>query len=249
MRSTVQVGVGLTAALLAQVGVQAQSQNQVWSANAGVVSDYRFRGISQTRLQPAVQGGMDYSDASGAYFGAWASNIRWVQDAGAQDGSVELDLYGGYRWRHAEVDYDLALLRYDYVGNDLGRTGRRANASTTEVALAATWAQTTLKYSHSLSRWRGYLGSQGSGYIEISRAWPLAAGWTLVPHLGHLNVRNTMPSASYTDYALTLQKNLRPAWLFSASVQGANADRGVYSTPAGDFTGRTALVLGLKYTR
>lgn len=247
MRSTVRFGLGLAAALLAQVGAKAQSQ--VWSANAGVVSDYRFRGISQTRLQPAVQGGVDYSDALGAYFGAWASNIRWVQDAGAQDGSVELDLYGGYRWRHTEVDYDLALLRCDYVGNDLGRTGRRANASTTEVALAATWAQTTLKYSHSLSRWRGYLDSQGSGYIEISHVWPVASGWTLVPHLGHLNVRHTTPSASYTDYALTLQKNLHPAWSFSASVQGASADRSFYSTPAGDFTGRTGLVLGLKYTR
>lgn len=247
MRSTVQVG--LAAALLAQVGVQVGVQAQTLSANAGVVSDYRFRGISQTRMQPAVQGGVDYTDASGAYFGAWVSNIRWVKDAGGQSGSVELDMYGGYRWRHAEVDYDLALLRYDYLGNDLGRSGRRANASTTEATLAATWAQTTFKYAHSLGRWRGYPESQGSGYIEISRPWPVAAGWTLVPHLGYLNVRHSAPSASYTDYALTLQKNLHPAWLLSASVQGTNANRTVYSTPAGDFTGRTALVLGLKYTR
>lgn len=245
MGSTIQVGLGLAAAMLVQTAAQAQA----WSANAGVVSDYRFRGISQTRLQPAVQGGVDYTDASGVYVGAWASNIRWVKDAGAQSGSVELDLYGGYRWRHADVDYDLALLRYDYLGNDLGRTGRRANASTTEAALAGTWAQTTLKYSHSLTRWLGYPNSQGSGYLEISRPWPVASGWTLVPHLGHLDVRHTAPSASYTDFALTLQKKLQPAWLFTASLQGASADRVVYSTPSGDFTGRTALVVGIKYTR
>ena len=33
--------------------------------NAGVVSEYRYRGISQSRLQPALQGGVDYTDKSG----------------------------------------------------------------------------------------------------------------------------------------------------------------------------------------
>ena len=247
MKSAVQARWGL--ALVAVWLAQASAQAQTWSANLGVVSDYRFRGVSQTRLQPALQGGLDYVDISGWYLGLWGSNIRWVKDAGAQAGSVELDLYGGYRWQHAQVNYDLGVLRYDYVGNDLGRSGRRGNASTTEVALAATLAQTTLKYSHTLTRWLGYPDSQGSGYIEISRPWPVAAGWTLVPHLGYLNVRRTQPSASYTDYALTLQKNLAPAWQFAASLQGTNADRSVYSTPSGDFTGRTALLLGLKYAR
>lgn len=165
MRSTVRFGLGLAAALLAQVGAKAQSQ--VWSANAGVVSDYRFRGISQTRLQPAVQGGVDYSGASGAYFGAWASNIRWVQDAGAQDGSVELDLYGGYRWRHTEVDYDLALLRYDYVGNDLGRTGRppgrrpRSSTRTRSAVGGVTWTARAVATSRSAT----------------SGLWPQAGRW------------------------------------------------------------------------
>ncbi len=247
MRRVIQAsqGLALAAALLAQ----AEAHAQTWSVNAGVVSDYRFRGISQTRLEPAVQGGLDYEDTSGWYLGLWTSSIRWVKDAGAQSGSVELDLYGGYRWRHADVAYDLGVLRYDYLGNDLGRTGRRANASTNEVALAATWEKTTLKYSHTVSRWMGYPDSQGSAYIEVSRPWQIGGGWTVVAHLGHLNVRRTQPSASYSDGAITLEKNLEPAWLFTASMQATNADRAVYSTPAGAFTGRAGLVLGLKYLR
>ena len=37
--------------------------------NAGVVTDYRYRGISQSRLKPAVQGGVDYTQAA-FYLGA-----------------------------------------------------------------------------------------------------------------------------------------------------------------------------------
>ena len=45
--------------------------------NAGTVSEYRYRGLSQTRLQPAVQAGVDFSDG-GFYLGAWSSTIRWI---------------------------------------------------------------------------------------------------------------------------------------------------------------------------
>ena len=41
------------------------------TANLGVVTDYRFRGVSQTHENPAIQGGVDYAHASGLYLGAW----------------------------------------------------------------------------------------------------------------------------------------------------------------------------------
>lgn len=217
--------------------------------NAGFVSDYRFRGISQTRLKPAVQGGVDYLHHSGWYIGTWASNISWVKDAGATDGSIELDVFGGYRWQHSGINFDAAVLRYDYVGNNLGRSGRRDNANTTEAALSVNWAQTTLKYSHTLTQWLGHPNSQNSGYIEVSQLIPLSSDWAFVPHLGYFQVRQTQPSASYTDYALTLQKMLPQGWLLTASLQGTNADPTLYATPEGSFTGRSGWVLGVKYMR
>ena len=48
--------------------------------NVGVVSQYRYRGLAQTKGQPALQGGVDYANASGYYLGAWASQIKWIQD-------------------------------------------------------------------------------------------------------------------------------------------------------------------------
>src|SRR5450755_1123721 len=89
------------------------------SFNVSVTSDYRFRGISQTRLKPALQGGVDYALSSGFYVGAWASTIQWIKDNGVK-GPVELDLYGGYKGEiQKDLGYDVGLLQYAYVGNKL----------------------------------------------------------------------------------------------------------------------------------
>lgn len=219
----------------------------VW--NAGVVNDFRFRGISQTRLGPALQGGVDYAPAQGWYAGVWVSSIHWLKDAGATSGSVEVDLYLGHKWRLDKATYDVGVVRYDYVGNNLSRTGQREDPSTTEAYAALSVADAAFKYSHALTRWMGNPNSQNSHYLEVSQDWALPGGWTLRPHLGHLHVRNTAPSASYTDYAVTVSRNWMPGLIFSAAVQGTNADRAVYSTADGRFTGGAGLVLGLKYVR
>ena len=59
------------------------------SGNVALTTDYRFRGISQTDRNPAVQGGFDWSHDSGFYLGTWGSNVDFA-------GSLELDYYGGY---------------------------------------------------------------------------------------------------------------------------------------------------------
>lgn len=65
-----------------------------FSANVTIASDYRFRGISQTENNFALQGGFDLSHESGFYIGTWASNLAgWGTFGGA---NTELDLYGGY---------------------------------------------------------------------------------------------------------------------------------------------------------
>ena len=49
--------------------------------NVGATTDYRYRGISQSRVKPALQGGVDYA-AGAFYVGAWASTIKWIKDFG-----------------------------------------------------------------------------------------------------------------------------------------------------------------------
>ncbi len=52
------------------------------------------------------------------YLGTWASTIQWIKDAGG-NGSVELDLYGGYKGTAGPVGYDVGVLRYQYPNNKL----------------------------------------------------------------------------------------------------------------------------------
>ncbi|MGY6555113.1 MAG: TorF family putative porin [Wenzhouxiangella sp.] len=80
------------------------------SANIGVVSNYYFRGFSETDGGPAVQGGLDWEAASGFYVGTWASNVDFGDST-----SYELDLYLGFA---NELDnglgYDFGYLYYAY---------------------------------------------------------------------------------------------------------------------------------------
>lgn len=64
------------------------------SGSVGLVSDYRFRGVSQSDRAMAVQGGITATHESGAYVGTWASNLAgWGTFGGA---GIELDLFAGY---------------------------------------------------------------------------------------------------------------------------------------------------------
>ncbi len=80
------------------------------SANVGVVSNYFFRGVTQTDDSAAVQGGLDYAHESGFYAGTWASNV----DFGADAANYELDLYAGYGGSVGDLSYDVGYVYYAY---------------------------------------------------------------------------------------------------------------------------------------
>ena len=69
----------LSTALLSGIGATAAQAFDV-SANVALVSDYRFRGISQTGTDAAVQGGFDASWEPGFYLGTWASSVDFGGD-------------------------------------------------------------------------------------------------------------------------------------------------------------------------
>ena len=81
------------------------------SANVALVTDYRFRGVSLSAGDLAIQGGVDLALPAGFYVGTWASSIA----GGPTYGDVELDLYGGWSGDVAEgVSIDVGLLYYLY---------------------------------------------------------------------------------------------------------------------------------------
>lgn len=80
------------------------------SGNVALATDYAFRGISQTSQNPAIQGGFDATfGSSGFYAGTWGSNVAF-------GGSLELDVYGGWKTTLGPVGLDLGVIGYLYPG-------------------------------------------------------------------------------------------------------------------------------------
>jgi len=235
----------LSATAFAQT--KAPEPDYTLSFNAGVVTDYRYRGISQSRMKPAAQGGLDFAHKSGFYLGAWGSTIKWIEDSGSTDGKVELDLYGGYKGELAKgLAYDVGVLRYEYVGNKLGNVPNYANANTTEVYGALTAGVFTAKYSQSLTNLFGNINSKGSKYLDLSANFDLGDGWTLTPHVGRQLVNNNAPY-HYTDYSLTVAKDLGKGLTASLMAVDTNAKVGSY-TWGGKYVGKSGVVAGVKYS-
>ncbi len=234
MRSTLislsLLAAGLAAALPAAAQV---------SYNIGAVSEYRYRGISQSRLKPAVQGGVDYA-AGAFYVGAWASTIKWVKDAGG-DAPAELDLYGGYKGELSkDLTYDVGGLAYVYPGHKLG-----VSPNTFELYGALTFGPATLKYSHALTNLFGFADSKQSGYLDLSATFDVGGGVSLVPHVGYQRVKG-WSDATYTDYSITVMKDFSGV-LVSAAVIGTDAD-GYYVAPSGKALVKARLVVGAKFS-
>ncbi len=218
--------------------------------NVSAVSDYRYRGISQTRLKPAVQGGLDFS-AGGLYLGAWASTIKWIEDARG-DAKLELDLYGGYKGEIAkDWAYDVGALVYAYPSavTPAWSATPYANPNTTELYGALTFGPVTTKYSHSVTNLFGNPGSKNSYYFEVSASFDMGGGILLAPHVGYQKVAKTA-NASYTDYALAVSKDFS-GLVASATLVGTDANKGFYvpgvAANSSKFLGKAGLVLGLKY--
>jgi uncharacterized protein (TIGR02001 family) len=215
--------------------------------NVGVASEYRYRGIAQTKGDPALQGGVDYANTNGFYAGAWGSTIKWIKEAGTDvKGPVELDIYGGYKFEAAGLAYDVGYLRYEYVGNTYNKVG--VNANTDEAYGAVTAGPATLKYSYAFSDLFGTPDSKGSAYWDLSATFDLGEGYSLVPHAGRQVIKNSVNS--YTDIALTLNKDLGDGLSASAAFISTNAKNNAnYSANNSSYnTAKNAVVLGVKYS-
>ena len=224
--------------------------------NVGVLSDYRYRGISQTRFKPAVQAGLDFS-AGGLYLGAWASTIKWVKDAYG-DAQVEVDLYGGYKGEIVKdtLSYEVGVLQYLYPSAKT-RTWSASykDPNTTEIYGALSYGPATLKVSYALGNLFGNYdfaankGSKGSTYVDLSASFDVGGGVLLAPHVGYQKVLN-IANASYTDYSLTMSKDFS-GLVPSIAFVGTDANKTFY-VPGGaanssKFLGKSGVVVGIKY--
>jgi uncharacterized protein (TIGR02001 family) len=165
------------------------------TGNFALVSDYRFRGISQTDKKPATQGGFDIATKSGAYAGIWTSNVSQWTATGA---SQEVDLYAGYKATlPLEIIVDIGFISYQYPGN----TASPRN-NTREVYLGLSKGPLSYKAYRTNSNWFGLTNSRGSIYHDLSVSYGIAEKITISGHFGLQSIANR--SEDYLDYRVGL---------------------------------------------
>ncbi len=81
-----------------------------------LVSDYVFRGASQSTEDPTVQAGVDYLHPSGVFAGIFTAHTDFPESSfGSNPGPIELDAYLGYsRAAGRDWSWDVAALHYDF---------------------------------------------------------------------------------------------------------------------------------------
>ena len=237
-KSLLAVAVAGLSSLSASVALAEEAANpHTLTGNLSVVSDYRFRGITQTFEKPALQGGIDYSHASGIYLGNWNSNVS--EGAGFPGANLEMDFYGGWKYASGDWGLDVGAIYYYYPGSDFerfGPTGPLTNPKTgkthtgkvdnTEVYIGGSWKFISLKYYYAVSDYFSMPGTDGSSYLDLSASYDLGNGWGVSAHVGKFNADGiNMPGLDidYTDYKIGVTKDIG-GWVFGAAYVGTNAD-------------------------
>lgn len=221
------------------------------------ITDYRFRGLTQTDEHPAIQGTVNVNHESGFYIGTWASSIDGGNDGSTPAltgyGGAEVDLYGGFTKGFGGATVDAGLLYYYYPG---GRGGLDTDFFEPYASLGYTIGPVAAKagFAYAWAGQRGLNFTSGSDdnlyvYGEASVGIPTTP-ITLKGHLGFTNgalglVNPTIADDSYTDWSATAEYVRGP---FKAGVSYVDTDIANRTVPLiGHFAqrlGRGATVLG-----
>ena len=235
------------------------------TANVSVVSDYRYRGISQSNLRPAIQGGFDYAHESGFYIGNWNSSISWVNNLNPSvASSVEMDFYAGVKKELIGEGFasDLGVLQYYYPTS--GRfTSPNVNPNTTEIYAAQnyTFGPVTgfLKFSYAVSNTFGNQNSSGSYYPDLTANYDTGVwGLALNAHVGYQYIAGSVSGTSnsslysYTDWKFGVTKDFGGGLSLAAAYIGTDAKKVgssyAYVSPSGKNLGGSTGVLTLTKT-
>lgn len=166
--------------------------------NVGLMTDYVYRGVSQTDEGPAIQGGFDVSHISGFYAGIWGSNVDFND---GDEATVEVDYFAGYSGELSGVNYDLGALYYTYPGAD-----DDLDYDYWEFAAAVGYDFDVFALSGTINYSPEFFGDTGDAfYYSAAVDVPLPYDLSLSSHIGHQTVDE---GEDYTDWAVGLGYSL-----------------------------------------
>jgi uncharacterized protein (TIGR02001 family) len=187
------------------------------TGGATLISDYRFRGLTQTNESGAIQGTVNINHSSGFYIGTWASTIDGGLDGSTPAltgyGAAEVDLYGGFtKTLKSGLGFDIGLLYYYYPDR---AKGFNTDFFEPYASINYTIGPVNAKIGGAYA-WGGQKGldfTSGSDdniyvYGELAGSIPKTP-LTLKGHLGYTNgslgLVNPSANDSYFDWSTTLE--------------------------------------------
>ena len=195
-----------------------------FSANVAITTDYRFRGISQTSEDPALQGGFDYSyTPAGFYAGVWASNL----DFGVPDpdqATLEVDFYGGFAGELPNgIGWDIGGLYYYYPGSNTGPGA--ADYDYFEAYGSLSYDFGSFNVGGGVNYSPDYFFESGDAtYVYGDVGVPLpVGGLNLAGHVGHqwIDDNSQFGTPDYTDWIIGVSKDIS---MFTFDVSYVDTD-------------------------
>jgi len=244
-------------AVLAQAAPTKAEPEFTIAGNAGLFSDYRFRGYSQTDYNPALQGGIDFAHKSGFYLGNWNSNVNSTLYNGA---SLEMDFYGGYKATFGEFGLDIGTIYYYYPGT--GANGP-FEADNWEVYIGGSWGPLSAKYYYSFTDFFGLnsqalglpgdIDTKGSQYLDLTGTFDLGSGWGVVGHVGWQKIKRGrdigLIDDSVLDYKLGVTYDIAGSgWIGGLAVIGTSESKLFLESDLSGGAGKTRVVVSVTKT-
>ena len=143
---------------------------------AGAMSNYIWRGISQTQNDPSANAGITYSHDSGLYIGNWNSNVSKAMYTKGY--GLEVDIFGGYKKEFRHVHVDAGLYGMLYPGAKIPGPGG-AKYDTYEFYGAVEIGPLKLQLNQAVSKYFGVQGSKRTRYYQSELNIPIVQ-WSRV---------------------------------------------------------------------
>lgn len=185
------LALGLAASLVAvatpALAQDAPASDFTVNGGATLVTDYRFRGISQTDKDFAVQGTFTVSHSSGLYATVWGSSINDYVAAGSDQ---EIDFILGYKKTFGGTTFDVGVLYYYYPGAEQFVPGYDSDFFEPYVAVSHVFGPVTGKLSAAYAPKQSALsigaGKEDNLYVagDLSTAIPNTP-LSVSAHVGH----------------------------------------------------------------
>ncbi len=208
MRTSFRSILGLSLAVLANPAFADETDPPsalTINGTATVVSDYRFRGISQTNKKPAIQASITLTHESGLYASVWGSSI---DDYVAAAADQEIDLIAGFKKSFGATTLDVGAVYYYYPGSSQIIPGYNSDFLEPYVAVSHAVGPVTAKITANYAPKQKALDFGFGKEDNLYGALDLSAGIPNTPvslsgHLGRSFSKSFLSAGQkYTDWSV-----------------------------------------------